>query len=82
MFFDTHVHSQFSFDGSRTSVERNAREAIVKGLGGICFTDHNDIFVPSGKAAHGETGKEEFDVPAQQAESVFRKNEAVGPPPP
>ena len=68
MFFDTHVHSQFSFDGSRTSVERNAREAIVKGLGGICITDHNDIFVPSGKAAHGETGKEEFDVPAQQAE--------------
>ena len=68
MFFDTHVHSQFSFDGSRTSVERNARAAIVKGLGGICITDHNDIFVPSGKAAHGETGKEEFDVPAQQAE--------------
>ena len=68
MFFDTHVHSQFSFDGSRTSVEKNAREAIVKGLGGICITDHNDIFVPSGKEAHGETGKEEFDVPAQQAE--------------
>ncbi len=76
MFFDTHVHSQFSFDGSRTSVERSAREAIVGGLGGICITDHNDIFVPSGKAGHGETGKEDFDVAAQQAE-IDRVNAAI-----
>ncbi len=76
MFFDTHVHSQFSFDGSRTSVEKSARQAIVKGLGGICITDHADIYVPAAKADHGESLDEVFDVPSQQAE-IDRINAAV-----
>lgn len=68
MFFDTHNHSQFSFDGGRTSVEKSASAAIDKGLGGICFTDHCDFDVPEMKANHEALQKEEFDVLAQQAE--------------
>ena len=40
VLFDTHNHSQFSFDGKRTSVEASARAAAEAGLGGICFTDN------------------------------------------
>ncbi len=42
--FDTHNHSQFSFDGWRTSVEASAKSACDKGLAGIVFTDHCDFF--------------------------------------
>lgn len=44
--FDNHSHCQFSFDGKNTSIEKSSRSAFEKGLGGICFTDHNDIYVP------------------------------------
>ena len=68
MFYDTHSHSQFSFDGKRTSVKDSAASAIGKGLGGICFTDHCDFLVPAAKAEFEPVQDEVFDVPAQQAE--------------
>lgn len=68
MFFDTHTHSQFSFDGENTSVEEAAKTAVTKGLGGICFTDHCDFYVPPKKGEETPPPKEEFDLVAQQAE--------------
>ena len=67
MFFDTHSHSQFSFDGEGTTVEKSA-VAAEKGLGGICFTDHCDFYVPDMKEQFEPIRSEVFDVKAQQAE--------------
>lgn len=41
MFWDTHVHTTFSGDGT-ASPEEMIRAAQKKGLAGICFTDHVD----------------------------------------
>lgn len=68
MFYDTHNHCQFSFDGKKTTVEKSVAAAVGKGLGGICFTDHCDFHVPGMKAAFEPLTKECFDVSAQQAE--------------
>ncbi len=68
MLFDNHNHSQFSFDGRRTTVEDTTREAIRKGLGGLCFTDHCDFYVPPMKAGFEKHVPEEFDVEARNAE--------------
>ena len=76
MYYDTHNHCQFSFDGARTSVEKSAQAAVDKGLGGICFTDHCDFFVPDKPQEQEVPVSEQFDVPAQQAE-IDRVNEAV-----
>lgn len=62
MLFDNHNHCQFSFDGKRTTVEATTAEAIRKGLGGLCFTDHCDFFVPPMKADHEDYVSEVFDV--------------------
>lgn len=66
--FDNHNHSEFSFDGRRTSVRKAANEAHDKGMGGLCFTDHCDFFVPGQKARHENLLKEVFDVKSQQTE--------------
>ena len=66
--FDNHNHSQFSFDGGRTSVAASARAAIAAGLDGICFSDHCDHYVPAMKASFEDLKPEYFDVPQQQAE--------------
>lgn len=65
--FDTHNHSQFSFDGKGTSAELSARSALHKGLGGIVFTDHYDIYIPN---IPGEDmpRPQDFDICAQQTE--------------
>lgn len=68
VLFDNHNHSQFSFDGQRTSIEASARSAASLQLGGICFTDHYDIILPSIKLTHGVSVPETFDIEAQQAE--------------
>ncbi|MBP3269720.1 MAG: histidinol-phosphatase HisJ family protein, partial [Bacteroidales bacterium] len=68
MFFDTHNHSQFSFDGSGTTVEKSVKAAIDKGFGGICFTDHCDYFVPKMKEEYEHIVCEVFDAASQQAE--------------
>ena len=68
MFFDTHNHSQFSFDGGATTVEKSVKAAVDKGFGGICFTDHCDYFVPAMKADYEPIVCEVFDVGAQQSE--------------
>ena len=68
VLFDNHNHSQFSFDGKRTSVEESARAASAKGLGGMAFTDHCDFFVPQMKAEHEKLVPETFDISAQQEE--------------
>ena len=68
MFFDTHNHSQFSFDGQKTSVEDSVKASIEKGLGGLCFTDHCDFYVPDIQEKSGKKVPEVFDVRAQQAE--------------
>ena len=59
--FDTHNHCQFSFDGKKTTVE-------LRGIGGIVFTDHCDIYVPQECIEHGCTQTQVFDIQAQQAE--------------
>lgn len=66
--YDNHNHSQFSFDGGRTSVEKTVNSAIGKGLAGVCFTDHCDFFVPKMKARYEEYVSEVFDVEARNAE--------------
>ena len=66
--FDNHNHSQFSFDGDRTSIEASARAALSAGLKGICFSDHCDHYVPPMKADFEELKPEHFDVGEQQAE--------------
>ena len=68
VLFDNHNHSEFSFDGKRTSVEKSVLEAAAKGLGGIAFTDHCDYFVPEMKAAYENLVPETFDIAGQQAE--------------
>lgn len=68
VLFDNHNHSQFSFDGKRTSVEASAHAAASCGLGGICFSDHCDHFVPEMKASFAEPVPEYFDVAMQQKE--------------
>lgn len=45
MLYDTHVHSTISTDASDTA-EAVAKAALAKGLTGICFTDHLDLFDP------------------------------------
>lgn len=75
--FDNHNHSQFSFDGKRSSVEEAAFEAVSKGLSGIAFTDHCDFFVPEMKAQYEKLVPEIFDVPAQQ-EEIDRVQALVG----
>ena len=76
MLFDTNNHSQFSFDGGATTVEKSVRSAVEKGLGGICFTDHCDFYVPEMKAQFEPIVNEVFDVKAQQ-EEVGRVSEMV-----
>lgn len=66
--FDNHNHSEFSFDGKRTSVEKSTLAAADAGLGGVAFTDHCDFFVPAMKAEYEQLVPETFDVNAQQAE--------------
>ena len=66
--FDNHNHSQFSFDGKRTTVEASALTAKEKGLGGICFSDHCDFYVPPTKASFETLVDEFFDISEQQAE--------------
>ncbi len=64
--YDNHNHSQFSFDGFRTSVEKSVLSAVEKGLKGICFTDHCDFGTP--EMGFEDPLKEVFDVAAQQEE--------------
>lgn len=66
--YDNHNHCQFSFDVEKTSVEASARAAAAAGLAGLCFTDHCDFYVPEKKAECDREDKEEFDVPARDAE--------------
>ena len=66
--YDNHNHSQFSFDGGRTSIGKTVNSAIGKGLAGVCFTDHCDFFVPPMKAKYEEYVPEVFDVEARNAE--------------
>lgn len=66
--FDNHNHSQFSFDGGKTTVEKSAAAAEASGLSGICFTDHCDFYVPPMKAAFEHLVPETFDTDAQQKE--------------
>ena len=75
--FDNHNHSEFSFDGKRASVERSAISAKNKGLGGICFSDHCDFYVPPMKASFEDLVPEYFNVTEQQAE-IDRVQELCG----
>lgn len=68
LLFDNHNHSQFSFDGKRTSVEAAAMEAVAKGLKGLAFTDHCDFFIPEEKKSQDGNMTEVFDVIPQQNE--------------
>lgn len=67
-FYDNHNHSQFSFDGHRTTVEKSARAAFSKGLAGMSFSDHCDLYTPPMKAAYENMVPEVFDIEEQQAE--------------
>lgn len=77
VLFDNHNHSQFSFDGGRASIEEGANAAVAAGLGGLCFSDHCDHFVPPMKATEENIVPEYFDVPLQQAE-ISRVQEIMG----
>ena len=77
VLFDNHNHSQFSFDGKRTSVEASTRAAAEADLGGICFTDHCDHYVPPMKASFENVVPEYFNVEEQQAE-ISRVQSLIG----
>mgnify|MGYP003319638083 CR=1 FL=1 len=66
--FDNHSHSNFSFDGMKTSIQASTESAAARGLGGICFTDHCDFFIPSAKINEKQELDEVFDIKAQQEE--------------
>ena len=66
--FDNHNHCEFSFDGKRTTVEASSKVAAEKGLGGLCFADHCDIFVPQQTLERSPRSGDLADIPAQQAE--------------
>ncbi len=66
VLYDNHNHSQYSFDGWRTTLESSARKAAEKGLAGICFTDHCDFASP--EMGFEDPLKEVFDIKAQQKE--------------
>lgn len=75
--FDNHNHSEFSFDGKRSSVEKASLAALGNGLSGIAFTDHCDFFVPQMKAQHENLVPETFDVELQQKE-IDRMQSLIG----
>ena len=75
--FDNHNHSEFSFDGKRSSVEACASEALSKGLSGVAFSDHCDFFVPEMKAQYENLVPEVFDVEEQQKE-IDRVQSLIG----
>ena len=66
--FDNHNHCEFSFDGKRTTVEASARVAAEKGLGGLCFADHCDMYVPEQTLEFAPKSCDLVDVMAQQTE--------------
>ena len=66
--FDNHNHSQFSFDGKGTSIEKSSLSAFNKRLAGICFSDHCDFYVPPMKASFENLVPEHFDIMQQQEE--------------
>ena len=66
--FDNHNHCEFSFDGKRTSIEKSSRAAAKMGLGGLCFTDHNDIYAPEYTISHNIHATDLLDIEAQQKE--------------
>ena len=66
--FDNHNHCEFSFDGKRTTVEASARVAAEKGLGGLCFADHCDMYVPEQTLVFAPKSCDLVDIAAQQAE--------------
>ena len=74
--FDNHNHSQFSFDVKKTDIERSAAAAHSKGLGGICFSDHCDFYIPPMKAVMKDSKPEHFDI-ARQQEEVDRVQEIM-----
>ena len=45
MYYDFHVHSDFSSD-SQAPMEAMVQEGIRLGLPGICFTEHMDLDFP------------------------------------
>ena len=75
--FDTHNHCQFSFDGKRTTVERSTAAALEKGLGGIAFTDHYDVFVSAAPEGEEPIPTQNFDIEGQQKE-IDRVQEKYG----
>lgn len=77
VLFDNHNHSQFSFDGKRTSIEASSTAAVSAGLSGICFSDHCDHYIPPMKATFENIVPEYFDVKEQQAE-ISRVQEIFG----
>ena len=48
MYYDFHVHSDFSSD-SQAPMEAMVQEGIRLGLPGICFTEHMDLDFPGEK---------------------------------
>jgi histidinol-phosphatase (PHP family) len=68
VLFDNHNHSEFSFDGKRTSVEASSRMAAQKGLGGLCFSDHYDLYVPAETLALDPRGNDLADIDGQNRE--------------
>jgi histidinol-phosphatase (PHP family) len=76
--FDNHSHSQFSFDGKKTTVEKSADAALNYGLGGICFSDHCDLYTPPMKRDLDNWTPENFDIREQQKE-IDRVQELLSP---
>ena len=75
--FDAHNHCQFSFDGKKTTVELSSKAAFEKGLGGIVFTDHCDLYMPQEVIDAEGDHPQIFDIESQQAE-IDRVQENYG----
>ena len=68
--FDTHTHSEFSPDG-RMTMEEAVESAMIKGLGGISFTDHFDVEAP------GDNSHFSFD-PLEQQDKIDKLKSREG----
>ena len=71
MLWDTHMHSQYSGD-SEAPQDTMIQAAILKNLGGICFTDHLDIDYPD------EPDLFLLDLPNYTASVTAKKEQYAG----
>ncbi len=73
--YDLHVHCSLSADSEADAVEV-VQAAIDKGLKGLCFTDHIDMFYPEDSVAFNFLW-EEYDANKARVISAYKDNKDI-----